>query len=99
MANHYDAAKCQQLRAWAHHAAETLHLEPLDDHDVDAVLAAAAQASSGMVRSAGPVAMYLAGLLLGTGQAPDVTTACQMVGRLMDIPNLALDTHDVEHTS
>ncbi|MFD6813051.1 DUF6457 domain-containing protein [Enteractinococcus coprophilus] len=98
MGNRYDISKFDELTAWAQHAAEQLRLKPLTQNDVDAVLTAASQASTGLVRSAGPVAMYLAGLLVSTGQAPDVATACQMVGRLMDIPNLMVATDDGKHT-
>mgnify|MGYP007082235993 CR=1 FL=1 len=98
MGNRYDASKFDELTAWAQHAAEQLQLKPLTQNDVDAVLTAASQASTGLVRSAGPVAMYLAGLLVSTGQAPDVATACQLVGRLMDIPSLTAGNNGVEHT-
>ena len=97
MGNRYDSSELDTLTAWAQHAAEQLKLPPLNHDEVKTVLAAAGHASTGLVRSAGPVAMYLAGLLVSTGQAPDVATACAMVGRLMDIPELLLDTDDVEH--
>src|SRR5690625_4029439 len=95
MANHDDAAEHQLLTAWAQRAAETLELEPLDDHDVSSVLAAATAASAGLVRSAGPVAMYLAGLLLATGHASDVDGACRMAGRYLGIRELA--AHGLKH--
>lgn len=98
MGNRYDTSELDGLTAWAQHAAEALNLEPLEAHDIDTVLAAATHASTGLVRPAGPVAMYLAGLLVATNQAPDVSTACRMVGRLMDIPELMLNLDDVEHT-
>lgn len=98
MGNRYDTSELDGLTAWAQHAAEELGLQPLKPDDVDAVLTAASQASTGLVRSAGPVAMYLAGLLVSTGQASDVAIACQMVGRLMDIPNLMRITDNTEHT-
>ena len=97
MGNQDDTSDLAELTAWAQHAAEELGLEPLKPADVDAVLAAAWQVSTGLVRSAGPVAMYLAGLLVSTGQAPDVATACQMVGRLLNIPNLMLTTDNTQH--
>ena len=98
MGKQYDTSELHGVTAWAQHAAQQLQLEPLTPHDVELVLSAAARASNGLVRSAGPVAMYLAGLLVSTGQAPDVATACRMVGRLMAIPELLVDTDDVEHT-
>lgn len=82
--------KLSELTAWTQQAAQKLSLKPLEEHDISTVLAAASQASAGLVRSAGPVTMYLAGLLFATGQATDVATACQMVGRLMDIPELTV---------
>lgn len=93
-----NAVELAELTAWAQQAAEALSLQPLAQDDVEMVLSASAQASAGLVRSAGPVAMYLAGLLVATGQAPDVATACQTVGRLMHIPELATGTSEVEHT-
>src|SRR5699024_9053785 len=98
MGNQDDTSDLAELTAWAQHAAEELGLEPLKPADVDAVLSAAWQVSTGLVRSAGPVAMYLAGLLVSTGQAPDVATACQMVGRLLDIPSLTAGNNGVKHT-
>lgn len=98
MANQYQAAQLAELTAWAHDAAQQLKLEPLAPQDIDCVLSAAAQASAGLVRSAGPVAMYLAGVLVATGQAPDVASACRLVGQLLAIPRLSGFVHDVEHT-
>lgn len=95
MGNRYDVSELDRLTSWAQQAAQRLQLKPLAPADVELVLSSAAQASTGLVRSAGPVAMYLAGLLVASGQAPDVSTACRMVGRLMAIPELMID--DVEH--
>lgn len=97
MANRYDPTELAELTVWAQQAAETLSLKPLDPDEIDIVLASAAHASTGLVRAAGPVAMYLAGLLVSSGQATDVATACRLVGRLMDITELTVSPHEIEH--
>lgn len=79
MANRYDPGKLDELADWAQNAAETLNLEPLSAHDIETVLSESARASAEFVRSAGPVAMYLAGSLVAAGQASDIVSACRMV--------------------
>ena len=69
MANRYDPTELAELTAWAQQAADTLSLKPLETGEIEIVLASAAQVSAGLVRSAGPVAMYLAGVLLAKGHA------------------------------
>lgn len=84
----------EELTDWAQQAAQALELEPLDQDDVEAVLALASRASAGLVRPAGPVTMYLAGVLLARGLAPDVPSACQLVGSIMEIPELAVGENE-----
>ena len=98
MANRYNPTELAELTAWAQQAAETLSLKPLDQHEIDVVLASAAQVSAGLVRAAGPVTMYLAGLLVASGQAADVATACRMVGRLVNVTDLSIMPNEVKHT-
>jgi hypothetical protein len=98
MVNQYDATEMGELTAWAQQAAEHLGLEPLEQQDVDVVLSAAADFSAELVRPAGPVAMYLAGVLLARGRAPDVEAACELVGGLLHGPELTRSPHDVKHT-
>jgi hypothetical protein len=98
MVNQYDATEMVELTAWAQQAAEQLGLEPLKQQDVDVVLSTAADFSTELVRPAGPVAMYLAGVLFARGQAPDVETACELVGGLLHDPELTGMPHDVKHT-
>lgn len=99
MANRYNPTELAELTAWAQQAAETLSLKPLDQHEIDVVLDSAAQVSAELMRAAGPLAMYLAGLLVATGQAADVATACRMVGRLMNITDVSISLDEVEHTA
>lgn len=98
MANRCSKAPREELSQWAAHAAEQLALTPLQSHDVDKILSAAANISTGFVRSAGPVAMYFAGLLVATGQAANVHTACRLVARLMELPDLPIEPNNVQHT-
>lgn len=93
MANRYDPGKLTELTDWAQQAAEALNLEPLSAHDIDTVLSESARASADLVRSAGPVAMYLAGTLVATGQAADVGSACRIVRELMS----TLGADEVQH--
>jgi len=97
MVNQYDATEMAELTAWAQQAAEHLGLEPLKQQDVDVVLSAAADFSTELVRPAGPVAMYLAGVLFARGRVPDVEAACELVGRLFHDPELTGMPHDVKH--
>lgn len=99
MVNRYNPTDLAELTVWAQQAAEALSLNPLEQREIEIVLDSATQVSAGFVRAAGPVAMYLAGLLVATGQAADVATACRMVGRLMNVPNLSLGLHTIEHTT
>lgn len=85
MSTHQTTPESADLTAWARRAAHRLGVTPLRERDVETVLTAASRASSGLVRSAGPVTMYLAGILLSSGQASDVASACRMAGDLMAI--------------
>lgn len=97
MAKHYETAALQELTDWAQQAAETLELEPLEERDVRIVLSEAAQASAALVRPAGPVAMYLAGLVFATERAADVRAACRIVDRLLHDPGLSGGANETEH--
>lgn len=97
MAKHYEAAALQELTDWAQQTAKALELEPLEERDVRIVLSEAAQTSAALVRSAGPVAMYLAGLVFATGRAADVDAACRMVDRLLRDPGLSGGANETEH--
>lgn len=65
----------------AQHAARALNLAPLDAATIEAVQMAAAQASDNLVRAAGPVTMFLAGVLMAQGRAKDLATACELVNQ------------------
>lgn len=89
-------AEDRELTAWAHQTASALGLEPLEKCELDLVLSSAAQVSSELVRSAGPVAMYLAGLLVATGRASDVSGACRMVGSVIRTPEVIARLNEFE---
>ena len=99
MANRPQGTDVAAVTAWAHQATETLGLQPLTQEDVTTVLKAGSQAAAGLTRSAGPVAMYLAGVLLAKGHAENVAAACQMIGRLMDIPELSGGIDNTDNTA
>lgn len=89
MGRRYNAVELEEFTAWVQQAAAELGIEPLEAADVAMILASAAEVSGALVRSAGPVAMYLAGFLVATGQAADVAAACRMVNRFMTDPGVA----------